>query len=217
VPGLGARIVAAPKPEQRAQNVSSPEEMAALEFDWSFWGRLKQYAPAGNWSNWLILAGRGFGKTRTGAEWVRQNMCGDTPLTGGRWRYIAIIAETAANAATSWWAMAKSPPTRLPVPPQPPHTRALLRQFGRHLPLMTVDEHEEIQMLIRRLRRFRPSNLTTPHHLTTTRRLLCHRTRRQLCRSTGWSEQEEQTQSHPGYPNPLNLRRYYAAPRKYGR
>jgi hypothetical protein len=46
----------------------------------------------------LILAGRGFGKTRTGAEWVRQNLCGDTPLTGGRWRHIAIIAETAANA-----------------------------------------------------------------------------------------------------------------------
>jgi phage terminase large subunit-like protein len=48
--------------------------MAALEFDWSFWD-----APAGSWSNWLILAGRGFGKTRTCAEWVRRNMCGDTP------------------------------------------------------------------------------------------------------------------------------------------
>ena len=84
--------------EQRAQIITSPEEMAALEFDWSFWGRPKQHAPAGNWSNWLILAGRGFGKTLTGAEWVRQNMCGDTPLTGGKWRRIAIIAETAADA-----------------------------------------------------------------------------------------------------------------------
>ena len=93
-----AELLAAISPEQRAQIVTSPEEMAALEFDWSFWGRPKQHAPAGNWSNWLILAGRGFGKTRTGAEWVRQNMCGDTPLTGGRWRHIAIIAETAANA-----------------------------------------------------------------------------------------------------------------------
>jgi phage terminase large subunit-like protein len=46
----------------------------------------------------LILAGRGFGKTRTGAEWVRANMCGDTPLTGGRWRHGALIAETAADA-----------------------------------------------------------------------------------------------------------------------
>jgi phage terminase large subunit-like protein len=72
--------------------------MAALEFDWSFWGRPKQHAPTGDWSNWLILAGRGFGKTRTGAEWVRQNMCGSTPSTGGKWRHIAIIAETAADA-----------------------------------------------------------------------------------------------------------------------
>jgi phage terminase large subunit-like protein len=46
----------------------------------------------------LILAGRGFGKTRTGAEWVRANMYGDTPLTGGRWRHVALIAETAADA-----------------------------------------------------------------------------------------------------------------------
>jgi predicted phage terminase large subunit-like protein len=93
-----AELLAALSPEQRAQIITSPEEMAALEFDWSFWGRPKQHAPAGDWSNWLILAGRGFGKTRTGAEWVRQNMCGDTPLTGGKWRHIAIIAETAADA-----------------------------------------------------------------------------------------------------------------------
>jgi hypothetical protein len=35
---------------------------------------------------------------RTGAEWVRANMCGDTPLTGGRWSHVALIAETAADA-----------------------------------------------------------------------------------------------------------------------
>jgi phage terminase large subunit-like protein len=56
----------------------------SLDFDWGFWGRPEQLAPPGTWDNWLILAGRGFGKTRTGAEWVRANMCGDTPLTGGR-------------------------------------------------------------------------------------------------------------------------------------
>jgi hypothetical protein len=46
----------------------------------------------------LILAGRGFGETCTGAEWVRANMRGDTPLTGGRRRHVALIAETAADA-----------------------------------------------------------------------------------------------------------------------
>ena len=59
-------------------------DYASLDFDWSFWRRPEQIAPPGTWDNWLILAGRGFGKTRTGAEWVRANMCGDTPLTGGR-------------------------------------------------------------------------------------------------------------------------------------
>jgi phage terminase large subunit-like protein len=73
-------------------------DFASLDFDWSFWGRPEQIAPPGNWDNWLILAGRGFGKTRTGAEWVRANMCGDTPLTGGRWGDVALVAETAADA-----------------------------------------------------------------------------------------------------------------------
>jgi phage terminase large subunit-like protein len=92
-----AEILAALSPTERAKIVGDVEA-EALEFDWSFWGRPKQLAPAGNWSNWLILAGRGFGKTRTGAEWVRQNMCGSTPLTAGKWRHIALIAETAADA-----------------------------------------------------------------------------------------------------------------------
>jgi len=47
-------------------------ESAQLRHDWSFWGRPEQRLPKGDWINWLILAGRGFGKTRTGAETVRQ-------------------------------------------------------------------------------------------------------------------------------------------------
>ena len=39
---------------------------------WDIWARPEQRPPAGNWRLWLILAGRGFGKSRTGAEWVRQ-------------------------------------------------------------------------------------------------------------------------------------------------
>ena len=79
------------------------DEAAALEYDWKFWGRPEQFAPVhpklGNaWSSWLILAGRGFGKTRTGAETVRERMCGSTPLSGGMWRHVALIAETAADA-----------------------------------------------------------------------------------------------------------------------
>jgi predicted phage terminase large subunit-like protein len=42
-----------------------------LEHDWRSIARPEQLAPDGDWSTWLILAGRGAGKTRAGAEWVR--------------------------------------------------------------------------------------------------------------------------------------------------
>ena len=46
-------------------------EIARLTYDWSLHARDSQMPPPGDWDTWLILAGRGFGKTRTGAEWVR--------------------------------------------------------------------------------------------------------------------------------------------------
>ena len=42
-----------------------------IESDWRSIARIEQLPPSGDWSVWLILAGRGAGKTRTGAEWVR--------------------------------------------------------------------------------------------------------------------------------------------------
>jgi phage terminase large subunit-like protein len=49
----------------------SSEERAALPYHWPFWARDAQLPPPGDWRAWLIMAGRGFGKTRAGAEWVR--------------------------------------------------------------------------------------------------------------------------------------------------
>lgn len=63
-----------------------------LLWDWRFWGRPDQVAPAGDWSTWLISAGRGWGKTRTGAEFVRDEVEAER---AGR---IALVAETAADA-----------------------------------------------------------------------------------------------------------------------
>lgn len=70
----------------------TPEMMARLKYEWNFWARPNQLEPKGQWTTWLILAGRGFGKTRCGAEWVRQK-AKDFP--GCR---IALVAETAADA-----------------------------------------------------------------------------------------------------------------------
>lgn len=70
----------------------SPEVQAELKHHWPLWARPNQLPPEGNWNTWLVLAGRGFGKTRLGAEWVRK-IAADYP--GCR---IALLAETAADA-----------------------------------------------------------------------------------------------------------------------
>jgi phage terminase large subunit-like protein len=68
-------------------------EAAALMYNWrGFLARPAQVAPDGDWFVWLILAGRGSGKTRTGAEWVREE------VDAGRAKRIALVAETAADA-----------------------------------------------------------------------------------------------------------------------
>ncbi len=45
-------------------------EFGALSYEWRFWARPDQRPPHGDWRYWVILAGRGFGRTRTGAEWA---------------------------------------------------------------------------------------------------------------------------------------------------
>ena len=74
--------------DQRALLVAqlSESEKTAIAFEWSFWARDDQRLPEGDWIYWLILAGRGAGKTRAGAEairtWVRDfpivNLIGPT-------------------------------------------------------------------------------------------------------------------------------------------
>ncbi len=46
-------------------------ERRELTHHWRLFARPEQLAPEGDWRIWLIMAGRGFGKTRAGAEWVR--------------------------------------------------------------------------------------------------------------------------------------------------
>jgi len=69
----------------------SPEDLNKLKYEWRFWARPNQLAPSGDWVYWLLLAGRGFGKTRTGAEWVNER------VQSGKARYVHLIAPTAAD------------------------------------------------------------------------------------------------------------------------
>jgi phage terminase large subunit-like protein len=52
----------------------TPAECEEILHCWELWARPKQLAPKGNWKILLALAGRGFGKTRMGTEWVRQQI-----------------------------------------------------------------------------------------------------------------------------------------------
>jgi phage terminase large subunit-like protein len=60
-------------PERIAAFVEGLDEKEITEwpFDWRTWARENQLAPDDDWRVWLVMAGRGFGKTRLGAEWVR--------------------------------------------------------------------------------------------------------------------------------------------------
>lgn len=60
-------------PEQRRKLVKilNPEELGEFLHHWEQWARKEQLPPRGDWRTWLMLAGRGFGKTRAGAEWTR--------------------------------------------------------------------------------------------------------------------------------------------------
>ena len=57
-----------------------------LIYTWKFWARPAQIAPPGDWNTWLINAGRGFGKTRAGVEWVREQ------IKSGKRRIMAVAA-----------------------------------------------------------------------------------------------------------------------------
>jgi len=80
----------------------SADEIAFLRADWQVWARDDQLPPAGlegsqPWRVWLILGGRGAGKTRTGAEWVRAKALGLGPAGERPARRIALVGETVAD------------------------------------------------------------------------------------------------------------------------
>lgn len=66
----------------------SPAALTYLRYEWPLWARPTQLPPPGDWRVWLLLAGRGFGKTRAGAEWIRA-------LAGqGIGRQMGLVGET---------------------------------------------------------------------------------------------------------------------------
>ncbi len=72
----------------------SENALCALPYDFDIWALPHQRAPEGDWATWVILGGRGAGKTRAGAEWVRGLVEGPQPHLPGICRRVALIGDT---------------------------------------------------------------------------------------------------------------------------
>ena len=117
----GAAWLASAKPEEVDEFLSGLSDNALLALPWvfDFWALPHQVAPEGAWKSWVIMGGRGAGKTRAGAEWVRGQVEGARPLDAGRAQHVALVGETFDQAREVMvfgesGILACSPPDRRP-------------------------------------------------------------------------------------------------------
>jgi phage terminase large subunit-like protein len=89
----------------------TPAAAERLARDWRLRARAAQLPPPGDWRVWLMMAGRGFGKTRAGAEWVRMVAEADPEariaLVGGTLheaRSIMVEGASGVLSVAPWWA-----------------------------------------------------------------------------------------------------------------
>jgi phage terminase large subunit-like protein len=98
----------------------SDNALLSLPWMFEFWALPHQLPPEGVWKSWVIMGGRGAGKTRAGAEWVRGEVEGALPIDPGRSRRVALVGETIEQAREVMvfgesGILACSPPDRMPV------------------------------------------------------------------------------------------------------
>lgn len=96
----GADLIASAKASWQMDFLAmlTPEQLATLPYLFDFWAMPHQIAPSGDWRTWVILGGRGAGKTRAGAEWVRSMVEGARPHACGAARRVALVGETMDQA-----------------------------------------------------------------------------------------------------------------------
>lgn len=121
------------------------DEIRVLRWDWAFWARPKQLAPADpDWLIWLIMTGRGFGKTRAAGEWVQ-----DRAEAGNPDRWIALVAATPADARD--FMIEKAPSALLNIAPPwarplyQPSTRSLVWPSGAHATVYSAEKPDQLR------------------------------------------------------------------------
>jgi phage terminase large subunit-like protein len=131
-------------PDDERAIILSGFDADALMWDWSVWGRPEQQSPEGDWAIWMYLAGRGAGKTRAAAEWVRE----EAKHTGTGQRRFALVARTAADVRDvivegESGIMNVSPPSERPL--YEPSKRRLTWPNGNTATCFTADEPDSLR------------------------------------------------------------------------
>jgi phage terminase large subunit-like protein len=131
-------------PEDERNLILSGMDPETLLWDWSVWGRPEQQPPEGNWNVWLVLAGRGFGKTRLASEWVRE----EAKYTTTGQRRFALVARTAADVRDvivegESGILNVTPPSERPH--YEPSKRRLTWPNGNTATLFTADEPDSLR------------------------------------------------------------------------
>ena len=127
-----------------------PAKAKSLIYNWHFWARPNQIAPAGTWNTWFINAGRGFGKTRAGVEWVREK------VKAGAKR-IAAIAATNSDIervmingesgflARCWEGDKTNRGVKMGMPVWSPTKRTLTWENGAQVQFFSAEEPERLR------------------------------------------------------------------------
>ena len=131
-------------PEEERRKFLADLNMEEVMWDWGLWGRPEQQAPKGNWNIWVYLAGRGAGKTRTAAEWVREQ----AKYTNTGQRRFALVARTAADVRDvivegESGIMNVTPPSERPL--YEPSKRRLTWPNGNVATCFTADEPDSLR------------------------------------------------------------------------
>ena len=98
---LAYSLATHPNKDQILSKLTNKEALSLI-YDWNFWAREDQLEPEGDWFYWLLLSGRGAGKTRTGAEWViskaKQKNCPPIAIVG---QTVADVRDTMVELGAS--------------------------------------------------------------------------------------------------------------------
>ena len=129
--------------EERALALAGMDADTLL-WDWSVWGRPEQQTPEGDWAVWMYLGGRGAGKTRAAAEWVRE----PAKYTTTGQRRFALVARTAADVRDvivegESGILNVSPPSERPL--YEPSKRRLTWPNGNTATCFTADEPDSLR------------------------------------------------------------------------